>query len=139
MTKKCSRCNKTKNQEEFRKHKRNIDGLHIWCKTCCREYDRDWYKKTGGPTPKRLSQIRRWRQNRTEEFNNRYKSHPCADCRQIYHPAAMQFDHLGDKKFNLGDMKTQLSWEELDKEIEKCELVCANCHAVRTWKRKHNK
>jgi hypothetical protein len=47
----------------------------------------------------------------------------------------MQWDHLpGNLK--LGNISTDLrgrSRQEILDEIAKCELVCANCHAIRTF------
>jgi hypothetical protein len=49
----------------------------------------------------------------------------------------MQWDHLpGAPK--LGDISNGLSGrsrEEILEEIAKCEIVCANCHAIRTFQR----
>lgn len=57
----------------------------------------------------------------------------CADCGYRTHPAALEFDHIsGDKVGNLGTMRSRSSWARLVAEIEKCEVVCANCHRVRT-------
>lgn len=64
---------------------------------------------------------------------------PCADCGQRFPYYCMQFDHLpGQKKeFNVGEAKTRMvSLEKLKAEIKKCEVVCANCHAKRTHRRK---
>lgn len=63
------------------------------------------------------------------------KSQPCTDCRQTFHFAAMDFDHIGtDKISNVAHMTTA-SVEALLAEIAKCEVVCANCHRIRTWLR----
>jgi hypothetical protein len=49
----------------------------------------------------------------------------------------MQWDHLpGFPK--LGNISTDFRWrsrQEILDEIAKCELVCANCHAIRTYER----
>ena len=64
------------------------------------------------------------------------KSKPCIDCGGEYIPTAMHFDHIGtDKESGVANMLTQSSWEAIEKEIAKCELVCGNCHALRTAKR----
>lgn len=47
----------------------------------------------------------------------------------------MHFDHLGDKLFEISDSLTY-SIDRILREVEKCELVCANCHAVRTYNRR---
>ena len=50
----------------------------------------------------------------------------------------MQFDHVsGDKLFNIGDAANRgLSLLRIQEEMDKCEIVCANCHAIRTYNRK---
>ena len=50
----------------------------------------------------------------------------------------MHFDHLRDKKFNIG-AKSSLSINKIINEINKCEIVCANRHAERTYKRRKHK
>jgi hypothetical protein len=66
------------------------------------------------------------------------KSGPCTDCGGIFHPAAMQWDHTGsDKLADVSDAVSKLwSKARILAEIDKCELVCANCHAVRTYTRR---
>ena len=61
----------------------------------------------------------------------------CADCGYNEHPVALQFDHLPEfeKKFELS-RADQYTWEETEAELAKCEVVCANCHAIRTFNRK---
>lgn len=58
------------------------------------------------------------------------------DCGYNVRPEALQFDHVGDdKSFNVAGGR-DASWEKVLEEIEKCEVVCANCHAVRTADRR---
>lgn len=49
----------------------------------------------------------------------------------------MDFDHVrGKKSFNIGGGKMGTpSFEAIEVEIAKCDLVCANCHRIRTEKR----
>lgn len=57
----------------------------------------------------------------------------CTDCGYAGHPAALDFDHLpGTEKVR--DIKSgkQLGWAALQAEVAKCEVVCANCHRIRT-------
>lgn len=74
------------------------------------------------------------------------KNKPCCDCGNKYHFSQMQFDHVpgrGEKIFELSDSKKGInghSLEEIKQEMEKCDLVCANCHSLRTFKRHlHNR
>lgn len=60
------------------------------------------------------------------------KDRPCMDCGGRFPSVAMDFDHVeGDKIAHVGAMTTA-SVDRLLAEIEKCEVVCANCHRVRT-------
>lgn len=63
------------------------------------------------------------------------KSKPCTDCGSSFNPWQMHWDHLRDKEFNISSGMFRYSWERVLLEIAKCELVCANCHADRTYKR----
>lgn len=67
------------------------------------------------------------------------KNKPCMDCGGTFPSCAMQFDHRepSDKKFEIG-RNIYMPWASLEKEMAKCDLVCANCHAVRTHSRKEN-
>lgn len=63
----------------------------------------------------------------------------CVDCSYNKHPRALQFDHVrGEKVENVSRMVLMaLAWDRIEAEIEKCEVVCANCHAIRTDNRNH--
>ena len=62
---------------------------------------------------------------------------PCSDCGAIYHPAAMHWDHRPGtaKVTEVSHLVRRASRGAALKEIRKCDLVCANCHAVRTYER----
>jgi hypothetical protein len=47
----------------------------------------------------------------------------------------LEFDHLRDKCFDIGQSLPYRSWQSILDEIEKCEVVCANCHRRRTARR----
>lgn len=63
------------------------------------------------------------------------ESTPCADCDQSFPSCCMDFDHL-DKDTKTTEVGTLVfynaPWEEVETEIGKCELVCSNCHRIRT-------
>ena len=65
------------------------------------------------------------------------KSQPCLDCGIQYPPYVMQLDHVrGDKKFQLSAaVRITFDLGKIQEEINKCEVVCANCHAERTHQR----
>lgn len=61
----------------------------------------------------------------------------CADCGYNLNAYALQFDHVrGEKKGSVSDLiRSDYGWQTILKEIDKCEVVCANCHAIRTNER----
>lgn len=64
------------------------------------------------------------------------KSAPCTDCSICYPYWVMDFDHVrGAKSFNLG-VGANKSVAKLLAEIAKCDIVCANCHRLRTHARR---
>ncbi len=77
---------------------------------------------------------------RIKDFVVEFKrSGRCSDCGFLGkdYPEVLDFDHLRDKKFNISEFKHHTSgFSKVKEEIEKCELVCANCHRIRTVKRK---
>lgn len=65
------------------------------------------------------------------------KNVPCADCKGQFDPCVMDFDHLdpSQKKHNIHTMSRRSDLKGLMAEIAKCEVVCANCHRLRTKRR----
>lgn len=64
----------------------------------------------------------------------------CVDCGFKASPHALQFDHLPqhEKKFNIGAAIRSKSKQSVLDEIAKCEVRCANCHAIKTALRRLN-
>jgi hypothetical protein len=60
-----------------------------------------------------------------------FREHPCIDCGEI-DPLVLEFDHLGDKNFNIAHGLRDRNWQTVLDEIAKCDVVCANCHRRRT-------
>ena len=100
---------------------------------------KDGYYRMSFADPEKLKVSRkraeRKRYQKNTEFLNEIKMSMggCADCGYNEHPAALDFDHLPGsvKLFNIGQEKYR-SQKQLREEIAKCELVCANCHRIRT-------
>jgi len=91
----------------------------------CVEAYRAYHRKSQGKRKERITQVKLDR--------------GCADCGYKDHPAALDFDHVtGEKLFEIGPAATR-SWESIEAEIEKCEVVCANCHRIRTYNRRERR
>lgn len=64
---------------------------------------------------------------------------PCIDCNKCFPSWVMHYDHIREKKFEIGRALDRRSLDEIFQEIKNCELVCANCHMNRTYYRRVNK
>ncbi len=93
-----------------------------------RDYQRDWHQKN---KVKRVAQVHE-RKDRLWAFYNQLKETlQCNKCGEK-HPATLQFHHLDpqQKEFNLSEaVRRGFSVETIQKEIAKCAVLCANCHA----------
>jgi NAD-dependent dihydropyrimidine dehydrogenase PreA subunit len=70
------------------------------------------------------------------QVNKLKSTTPCFDCAKMHPYYVMQFDHVrGEKLGEVSKFFANRQYQKMWDEIEKCELVCANCHATRTWQR----
>lgn len=107
------------------------------CSRCGREFPEEarYSKKTKRCKPCYNVFVRQRREECLDWLREYKESNPCTDCGEHFHFAAMEFDHVrGEKYTNIARMK-MMSRSRILEEIEKCELVCANCHRVRTYNR----
>jgi len=103
-----------------------------------REYQKRWYQENRELHIERVQVATRKRRALFRERINALKQRACADCGVLYPPFVMDFDHVDGKK--LDDICTMrrrlLDWQTIVAEIEKCDVVCSNCHRSRTYFRK---
>ena len=100
-----------------------------------REYDRAYYLAN---RDRRKGQIRERNKVAIERNKNGILDYlegkSCMDC-GFSDPRALQFDHRDPttKRLAVADMmRSAYSWEALLEEMNKCDIVCANCHSIRT-------
>ena len=101
-------------------------------------YKRKWRSKPENLAKDRARAVKREANRRklAREFIQACKEVPCKDCGIEYPHYVMEFDHVGEKLFNVSNIQVvKCNLELLADEIAKCEVVCANCHKVRTWER----
>ena len=69
---------------------------------------------------------------------NRLRAAPCADCRHRFPPCAMDFDHRDPtaKRSTVTRMIGRAGTARILEEVAKCDIVCANCHRLRTYRRR---
>lgn len=104
------------------------------CRTAIRDYQRKRRSENPEAKAKNLEYVNK-RLASLREYVIELKDRPCTDCNVKYPYYVMQFDHLGleEKAFDISRLPSK---KAIDTEVKKCELVCANCHAVRTFQRR---
>ena len=119
---------------------RRKDGTQRFghCRSCKAAYQQQWYERNRqrhrAMTAARRAIVRRINKALVETA----KSRPCADCGGCFPTFVMDFDHARGKKIgNVAHMKTNATTAALAAEIAKCDVVCANCHRMRTHIRGH--
>jgi hypothetical protein len=102
-----------------------------------REYMRKWYELNRELHRQRVRRVNHRQRELAKSFVDNAKNRPCLDCGVSFPPYVMDFDHVrGVKAATMSRLRTARGgWSKLKAEIEKCEVVCANCHRLRTMAR----
>lgn len=112
MERKCIHCGETKDISEFYTNKRMVLGVESKCKKCAHKYQRDKRKL-------------RW----PSVF--KYAGEKCAHCglSEPEHPEIYDFHHKDPtlKERQIAEL-LRGSEKKLYEEIDKCVMICSNCH-----------
>lgn len=118
------------------------------CLTCKKNADKKFWDKPKNKA-KRKAYLKAWRKKNTKlsrllalkhydkirDYIEKCKNNPCQDCGQSFPAYVMDFHHRNpDEKITV--VGRTRSIKAAKNEIEKCDLLCANCHRTRTWKDK---
>ena len=132
MNKFCPECKKEKPEEEFT-WKDKKKNLRAWiCKNCHRAYKKEWYQNNKKVHIDGVNKYKLIRRNKIrQEINEMKMSSGCVKCGYKKCVEALDFHHQDNhikeecisKMICLG-----FSLSKLKKEIEKCIIVCSNCH-----------
>lgn len=113
----CPKCEKMKDTSDFYKRfTKDRDGLAGYCKYCSNDYHGNRLKEI------KIKMIT-------------YKGGKCVDCELNHkdtHYCVFDFHHLDPKTKdpNFNRIKYQ-NWDKIKEEIDKCVLLCSNCHRLR--------
>lgn len=132
----CRRCGESKEVSQFSRRMKSPDGLQDRCRQCNTEQARENYRAN----PERYAKLAIQRNEELKKRIRQLKNVPCVDCGQSFDPVCMDFDHLPEftKSMDISlMMRHRFSWEKILAETRKCEVVCANCHRLRTKARGH--
>jgi 5-methylcytosine-specific restriction endonuclease McrA len=132
----CSQCKieKTLSKEFFNTRDKLEKKFRTDCKECqhlkqnsAYQKKREYYKQA---TKKHRKKLRSDNQHLLWDY---YSTHPCVMCGET-NPIVLELDHLGDKKYNISDIIYCHTWISVQKELKKCQVLCANCHKKKTAK-----
>ena len=106
----CPRCNQVKERYDFYS-RRGTYGSSVYCKTCTSEQTIE----------------------RMRDFKNKcveYKGGECIKCGYSKYNGALEFHHIdpNEKDFNISKIKSYVFSDIVKKELDKCILLCSNCH-----------
>ncbi len=126
MKKICPNCEKE--STEWNKDATRSDGLQVYCRECTKQRDREYYHSNKNNRKKKIRERVKHERDRIDQLIQDAKKVGCKFCpeKEI---VCMDFHHLSDKDFAIGDFKKHsYSFVKVVKEIEKCIVVCSNCH-----------
>lgn len=129
----CWYCGAERPLEAFAWRNKAQGRRQVHCRTCQSAINQRQYQAN---REKRLAQVRaNWL--RVKSAFDDLKRAPCSDCGQTFHPCQMDWDHR-DGSVKVSSITKLLKNGRLvaaRAELEKCDLVCANCHRMRTYQR----
>ena len=113
------------------------------CLTCAAAFApaRAWQKYCGVKcqrnAPNKKLRTQAFQRTRKDLINQIKTERGCARCGYNAHPAALDFNHIQGEKVLAVGQDSKAAWHKLMDEINKCEVLCANCHRVHTYENRH--
>lgn len=135
----CSKCQTPKDVSEFFVKDKKVNRLHAQCKDCYKEHRKQYqashylkYKE------EYLERARKRRKELRNEFRTKMllylSGKRCVICKES-DIRTFEFDHIDprNKKFSISQaVRLGFGWEDVVIELEKCRILCANCHKKHT-------
>lgn len=134
----CSICKLDKEEINFSYRNKLLNKRYNHCKDCQNKKvkkhynnNKEYYLNKG-----KISKLKYHKTNSTNiiEF---LEKNPCIDCGEN-DIIVLQFDHKENKKYNVSQMLSDHPWKNIENEIKKCDVRCANCHTRKTHKQFKN-
>lgn len=130
------------NDEQKKKHYENTEKYRKKHPDISRKCSLEYYYAN---KEKAAEKAKKWRDDNLEyrrEYQKQYKRErklkaisylggKCQACSGEFHPAVYEFHHIDPSTKDRDPSKMlSLSWERLTSELDKCKLLCANCHRI---------
>lgn len=137
--KKCSKCDQLKPQSEFFRRSRITGKLHSECKECYglarQSYQVDHYRRCRS---RYLANAKKRREKKNAEYRALLTTYlsdkSCNECGES-DIRVLELDHFdpANKEFTVSQgVKLGYNMSLIRQEMEKCQVLCSNCHRKRT-------
>jgi hypothetical protein len=130
----CSRCARYRPATDFN---RFAAGRQWWCRACFKRY----YSESRARHRSRNNALKTQRVQEAQRLVLEHlRDRSCADCEE-HDPIVLEFDHVGEKRAEVSVLvRRGVRASALRLELDRCDVVCANCHRRRTalragWRR----
>lgn len=126
----CCKCKEDKDESDFFFRNKEKGLLQRECKTCRGVRSRGWYDNNKELTIERSQTQLKEKKEWFKELKSQLKCERCGE----NHIACLEFHHKDpkEKEFVIGQFRNK-SKEVILKEIDKCIVLCANCHRKEHW------
>ena len=134
IEKACTKCAILKNLADFHIRKKSKDGRASWCRECFKKHwEKRYYEKHEHYRNSHNMSREKLREQNARKVFEYLTKHPCINCGES-DPIVLEFDHRkrDDKIGSVSVMIRNSSWERIEFEIQKCDVLCANCHRRKT-------
>ncbi len=126
----CNSCLQWKDEEEFNWRYRALGIRHPTCRECQKSFRKNWYE--GNAHERHLKNVRERKhavRGLAREYVYQYLStHPCQNCGET-DPVVLEFHHRYGKDMAVSVLVAGgYSIATIQAEIDKCNVLCANCH-----------
>ena len=135
QARRCYRCGELKPADDFAWRRKRKSQRDSFCRPCRSAYGREHYLANKQRYIDQAAASKRGlRQARTQYLLEYFTTHPCCECGET-DPVVLEFDHRDPdaKAFTIGAALSYRKWQAILDEIEKCDVVCANCHRRRHY------
>jgi hypothetical protein len=130
--KECRKCKEVKPLTAFYPNKTCSQGVTGTCRACSKDRLSGWYSKTRSTRQGRANDRNRSRKQKAVD----YFGNKCNDCGSSFPNCVYQFHHLDPSQKDVNPSAAMTRSEEaMWAELEKCVMLCANCHLIRHFQK----
>lgn len=122
----CRKCNQTKEIYHFKVKYIKTGKLQSYCIDCQRQYRKQHYEQNKEKYKKLIEKRKREIRDLYTDYKRNLRCSHCGEDESC----CLEFHHRdNNKESNVSSMPFEgNSWESIKKEIDKCIVLCANCH-----------